>query len=308
MEEEHPVVHTYFWMSSTEVARICSIASFKMYMRKTGVIFVGPSRLGKTRCCDILEKQTKITCPRAYVLRLAAVNREGNSKATIIQQLAFVLGVKPKVRDTRLKIFQMVVERLEFNMRDHGRNQLILLIDELQRFNCDDFYQLADLYNALDERRVRMTVISFAMPEIEDIRSDLSRSEQQQIIARFMSEIIPFNGLRSEQDIRVVLEYYDQNSEFPPGSGITYTQAFIPQAFGCGFRLGKLSGVLWKELNAVATGKYYKNLPMEHFMMCLKFILLVGERNDSETFTITKSLILEAIKESGLEEFCRKKE
>ncbi|AYC33036.1 ATP-binding protein [Pseudomonas cavernae] len=305
MDLDHPILSTYFWVSTAQVSKICSLAEFKVLMRKTGVIFCGQSRLGKTKCCEIIEKTLRKTNSRSYITLLPAVNREGNSHATVIQQLANVLGVSLSRSKTRLSVFLEVVDTIVFNTLESRGNQFVLLIDELQRFGRDDFYQLADLYNALDLKQIKMTVISFAMPEIIDKRDDFLRTEQRQIISRFMSEVISFKGLQSEEEMRVILKSYDDISTYPEGSGITYTRHFMPIAYDNGFRLEELSKLFWRELNKLSSGFYVKNLPMEHFMMSIKYFLITAERHDPIPKSAIEGLIRKSAEESNLAEFCR---
>jgi len=305
MDLDHPILSTYFWISTAQVSKICSLAEFKVLMRKTGVIFCGQSRLGKTKCCEIIEKTLKKTHPRTFVALLPAVNREGNSQATVIQQLAKLLGVSLSRSKTRLSVFLEVVDTITFHSLESRGNQFVLLIDELQRFGKDDFYQLADLYNSLDLKQIKMTVISFAMPEIIDKRAEFLQTEQRQIISRFMSEIISFKGIQSEEEIRIILKSYDDTSTYPEGSGITYTRHFMPIAYENGFRLEQLSNYFWIELNKLCSGFYIKNLPMEHFMMSVKYFLITAERHDPIPQIAIQGLIKKSSEESNLAEFCK---
>src|SRR3546814_1290838 len=90
---------------------------------------------------------------------------------------------------------------------------------------------------------------------ISDWSSDVCSSDlglmtrrQHQILARFLAEPIPFEGCISVDDFRKILRSYDVNSEYPEGSGLSYTRFFLPKAYQAGFRLTNYSEEIWDAL------------------------------------------------------------
>lgn len=57
-----------------------------------------------------------------------------------------------------------------------------------------------------------------------------------------------FHGLRSPEEIGYVLNGYDIDSEWPPGSGIPYLEYFAPVDYAAGRRLAGCAAQLWKAL------------------------------------------------------------
>lgn len=64
---------------------------------------------------------------------------------------------------------------------------------------------------------------------------------ERQIIARFLSEPLAFDGRTSVEELKEILKEilktFDEGTEYPEGSGWSYTRFFLPQAFEQGFRL-----------------------------------------------------------------------
>lgn len=60
---------------------------------------------------------------------------------------------------------------------------------------------------------------------------------ERQIIARFLSEPLAFDGRTSVEELKEILKTFDEGTEYPEGSGWSYTRFFLPQAFEQGFRL-----------------------------------------------------------------------
>jgi len=45
-----------------------------------------------------------------------------------------------------------------------------------------------------------------------------------------------FHGIRSVNELEYILEGYDEDSEWPDNSGVSYTKYFLSDAFDDGFR------------------------------------------------------------------------
>jgi len=149
-----------------------------------------------------------------------------------------------------------------------------------------------------------MTVVSFGMAEVLQLRDEFFASEQRQIIARFMSEIITFKGVTNIADFTNILKGYDEFAEYPENSGITFTRAFLPRAFEGGFRLENYARPMWDALSGCARGVYKNNLPMQHVLEMIKCILLRCAPNDREDLAISDEDIRFSVESSLLQDFC----
>src|SRR3546814_241168 len=107
----------------------------------------------------------------------------------------------------------------------------------MHRLSDTDLEQLLAIHNALRMERISMTTVSFAQPEIKERVTGLMTRRQHQLIARFLSEPLIFEGCSSPQELEAILDAYDTRSEYPEGSGWSYTRFFLPDAYSCGFRL-----------------------------------------------------------------------
>ncbi|MNE08157.1 hypothetical protein D3C80_1008030 [compost metagenome] len=305
----HPALKTYFRLNTPVLKEVVKQVFFEIAMQKTGVIFQGSSRIGKTRCSKALSEEVGAKFKDVLVVRLIAVARENaKHRSTIIHQLIEQERIPVKPRDSSIVRFNLLVDRIKNKMEEMGKTHFVLIIDELQRFASADFYQLADLMNVLDSIEIKMTVVSFAMPEIVDLVNDLKSVEQLQIIARFMSDVRDMSGVNSEQNLFQILKLYDSDMVYPAGSGITYTRSFFPEAFARGWRISSIAPQFWAEMNKKASGCYVGNLPMEHVTRVVQYFFLMRcmvDGRENSYLPITNDDIREAVNVSGLETFCR---
>ncbi|MDT4874160.1 hypothetical protein FQZ97_1094440 [compost metagenome] len=94
-------------------------------------------------------------------------------------------------------------------------------------------------------------------------------------------------------------------TEFPAGSGISYTKGFLPKAFAGGFRLERCAEMFWDVMNSYASGPYVNNLPMAHVLMSVSDILIKLSAKDSEGIILSKAQIASSVELSSFKAFCK---
>jgi len=301
---EHPALSTYFRLHTPVLREVVKQAFFKIAMKQTGVIFFGPPRVGKTRCFKALRVEIPKRFPNAYLISMIAVARENaRHVSTIVNQLIVKEGIEVG-RSSSIKVFNILIDIIIRRMRRKHKNHLILLFDELQRFAAADFFQLADMVNEMDDKGIKVTVISFGMPELKEIVSDFKDISQLQIISRFLSNLRQVSGIDSKESLRLILGLYDTEMLYPEGSEVSYTQHFFPNSYNGGWRLSNLADSIWDEMHKVATGCYVSNLPMEHVATVVRYFHLICSMSDGVDTPVSPSDIIDAVEVSGFQEFC----
>lgn len=303
---DHPVFTKDFTVITPALAEACSVAMDAVFMRRTGLVFYGLARVGKTRCVRILKNKLAGFMPRAYVTQIEVIKKDKSYTSSIALQIGLAEGCEFKTRELAVPRFVRIVDVIALKCAERNCNQWVLILDEFQRLRVFDLHQLADLLNMLEGRGVIMTLISFAMPGVSDLRKDVAREKDgAKLISRFMSDFIEFPGCKSESELRVILDTFDETSEYPKFSGIPYTRSLVPTAYAYGFRLAPYSKLMWDSLNAEAQGAYRKNLPLEHVFMTLRYLLRHCIINDRPSLTLTKGNFDSAVAHSKLAEFTK---
>ncbi|WP_349970021.1 ATP-binding protein [Pseudomonas caspiana] len=305
MDYEHPILSTEYQLNTPTLKWVIENCCFKVLMRKTGVIFTGEPRVGKTRCCEALVVEIPKKFPKVYTFMIVATNKDLNPQySSIIHQLIEQERLKPKPRVTFIQRQAMLIERLKIRAAESDAKQIVLIIDELQRLSARDFDQLADLYNKLRAHKITLTVISFAMPSIEERIVEFLENDDRHMIGRFMSDIKPLYGVTKLKDLTTVLALYD--TDCASDCSDSFTKEILPLAYAGGFLLSSLAEDIWREMSRVARGRYVDNLPMEHITQVVSYIFLICSHDDCEALRVSIDLIEEAVKESNFEQFCRK--
>lgn len=303
--DAHPVFRKDFTIATNAVSEASIIALEAIFMRQTGIIFYGLSRVGKTCCIKSIHAKARGFMPRAYMTQIEIIKQEGSHTNNIVEQLAkeeeLVFLSKTLTVEKLGQMADMIINRCH----EKNCNHWVLLLDEFQSLRVHDINTLFHLFNRLDRKGVTMTVLSFAMPQVFNQRDKLMEGgDNQQLIARFMSKLVEFKGCRNAHDLDVILKTYDDKSQYPLGSGEPYTQNFAPTAFKAGFRLTHYVQLLWQALDAGAVGAYKNNVPLEHVFLSIRYLLRYIASHDGSNLEITSELCADVVARSSLKEFC----
>lgn len=301
--EYHPIKEREYILPTPMMERAYGVIRERVWARRTGAVFYAYPRMGKTRCAFAAKSLLEEEFPRCYVSLLSAISTTRPSDARMFKLLLSAERHALSGRTNALALLESAVADIEVKTKSRGGNQYVLIVDEMQCLDETDLQQLVAFHNALEIHKIRMTTISFAQPEISHRRTALMASNDRQIIARFLSEMIVYSGCASAADLKQILISYDENSEFPEGSGWTYTRFFVPLAYANGFRLATHAAKLWMALSDAAEPIGGGAIPMEHTCLTIENLLLSLRAQDCSTLIIGDSDIYDAVESSQLRTF-----
>jgi hypothetical protein len=301
--EYHPIREREYILPTPMMERAYSIIRDRVWTRRTGSVFFASPRMGKTRCALATKDLLLEEFPKLFVSLLTS---RPSTRASDAHMYRLILEAERHALSGRANadaLFDSAVADVEVKTKSRAGGQFVLLIDEIHLLNDLDLQQLVCFHNALELRKIKMTTISFAQPEIEHRRTALLASNDRQIIARFLSELVPYDGCTNSADLRRILRSYDLSSEFPEGSGWSYTRFFAPIAFAHGFRLEQYAVSLWAELTRAAGVGGNGMIPMEHTCLAIEHLLLVMRKQDCSNLVLAKDDIEAAVESSQLQTF-----
>lgn len=298
----HPLMTDTAQFITLQMVRALKLSIDRVMVRRSAVLFEGAPRVGKSRCSEFVAAHLKSQLPNALVIYHIARVRERGRRPSVLAELCVTEKTKPAPRG--VDHLDHLLAYIEGHVTGQADPQCVLIIDEIQLWRQYYFELLSCLHNYLKREGISLELIEFAQSEIYDKLSGLHAIGKNQLVARFFSEIIPYRGCQNIEDLTTILQACDDGSEFPIGSGISYTAFFAPKAFAAGFRLGPLAGLLWKMFDGEVTGKYVKNLPMQHVRESIVDLLQLIAPHDSALFEVDEKIIREAVHRSGIRMFC----
>ncbi len=260
----------------------------------------GPSRFGKTKTIKWflkteLEKRFKRSLPLVVWIR-----RDGNMSETEFwnillsaSKFEFQDSLKQKSKSSARFLFEQQLVTLA---RSAGDNYVLLLIDEAHEMTLKEWKWLLGLQNSLDDQDIRFCVISIGSYELQYQPDYLARTGNAHIAARFFASDMRFRGITSEKELAFVINGYDEDSEWPKNSGISYLNYFAPDDFEKGRRLINYAGELWSGLiellppNLKLKPEKSFEIPMQHISYTVEQVLRrLGEGEAWEAVTEYKS-------------------
>lgn len=301
--DSHPILAKNYRLPTPMLERTYALIRERAWMKRTGVYLYASPRMGKTSCAEETQALLSYEFPKFHILRIDARSTlrpsESHMFRLILEGANHALSKRPHAD----MLFHNVKADIVANLASRDGTHFVLIIDEMHRLNEVDLGQLLSVHNALHMRGITMTTISFAQPEIKDRVTGLLVRKQHQVIARFLAEPIQFAGCVSEVDLHRILNSYDSESEYPEGSGWSYTHFFLPAGYESGFRLANYSAPIWHALSN-ALGSYTEaGVPMEHICLTVEYLLLALRGEDCSNVTISERDIADAVRSSNLAVF-----
>lgn len=303
MLSRHPIVAKDYTVLTPMIQATYGLVRERVWTRRTGSFLYASPRTGKTRCAMAVKRLLATEFPDIHVMFLSADQRGSTSDLGFVVDLLASEELVMKKRITYKEALLKLLTHIETQLASRAGNQLVLLVDELQLLSEADFRLLLVIHNRLEQKRIAMTTLGFGQPEILHVRTALATSHAFNLIARFLSEPIVFDGCAGRQDLEVILEAYDTEKHYPEDTDWTYTRFFLPEAYKAGFRLREHAGMIWTLLKAAADPLPKGTVPMEHLTRTIEHILLANRKADATDFELDTKLVEAAVDVSNLKYF-----
>jgi hypothetical protein len=271
----------------------------RVWSRRTGVVFYGVTRTGKTTCAMRVRDYLQEEFPKIFITMASARRslrpKEGKMAQLILEGSGHLLARRT---DPGLLLRNVIMD-IQTNVANLGGQQYVLILDEVNLCNEFDLTSLLEIHNILAMREITMTTISSGQPEVLSLISSLRATEQDQIIARFFRKPIRFLGCASEETLKHVLGKLDEEAEWPEGSGWSYTYFFFPEAYEAGFRMSGCASAIWSGLVNATEGQPF-GFTMETISLMIKGLFVATRGADRPGMILSDEAIETALKATDL--------
>jgi hypothetical protein len=237
--ESHPVVIDEARIATTPVKLAYRTICSAIIHRDPGTCFLGKSRFGKTHTRHALGRML----PQAFpTTAFGSVTTKGHacfSERTLWAEWLRAFGHSIEGLNTAdARQTACVNYVLEQAAATNGLT-FVLMLDEAQNYREDEWHVIRDFSNSVADKGVRFLTVAFAHPLLMKVYTKLAAHDRTDLLGRFMNSLHDFHGLRFKEEVAELLRAYDDvsQSEFPSGSGISYSEFFLPSAFKSGWRL-----------------------------------------------------------------------
>jgi hypothetical protein len=257
-----------------------------------GATIFGPSRFGKSSAVDHWLQRLLSERYGGYVPLVIWSHTDSGSSQAVGRFYAHLLEASghrlAQARRNPLERQIMLVERwIELAAQGAGRF-LVLVIDEAQGMSQREWLWLVELHSLLEKQRIRLCVFSIASLQFFDEPIGMALAGGAHVAARFMLASEPFHGVRSTDELAYVIRGYDDGSEWPAGSGCSFTAGLAPRPWAGGFRMEHQADSLMRAMIETLPSHYSgpTDFPMKTVAQSCRHVLLkIASGENVETAT-----------------------
>lgn len=299
----HPIETGRYLLQTNQIESMKETIVRWVDNRLPGGIVYGRPRLGKTRAIKylmhVLPSEFNQSIPVfSLKCRQYKVANENVYFEDILKDVKHAFPSSGKASQKRDRLIKFLQESVESS----GQHRVVFFLDDAQRLVEMQYGWLMDIYNDLDSLGISLTVILVGQKELIHQRSAFQQAKKLQLIGRFMIDDFRFSGIKTVDDIQTCLAGYDQFSDYPNGSGWSFTRYFFPDVFARGFRLEDCAADLFDGFCSARTeaGLFQSpEIPMQYLTLTVDYALRKYGRNGDDLDNISKVQWMHAIKNSG---------
>lgn len=275
----HSLVTRDYSLFTPPISRMGEIIGQWLDDQVDGATIYGPSRFGKSSGVDnwlqtLLSQRYGGHVPLVIWSHVESGTQSvGRFHAHLLLSSRHELA---KVTRSPLDRQHMLVERWVELAMQGGGHFLVLVIDEAQHMTQREWLWLVELHSLMEKERIRLCVFSIASLQFFDEPVGMALSGGAHVAARFMLSSERFHGIGDVDELRFVLSGYDCGTEWPKGSGISFTTGLAQKAWNEGFRMADLAENLLQAMLDELPLNYDGPLeyPMKTVAMASRHVLL----------------------------------
>lgn len=258
---------------------------------RASIAFYAEPLTGKSSLSEMLAHELLRAKPGCNVLTFEMVEDKVQAEGRLLSEILNQIDYAPKIsRDIAGKRTQ--VHRALLSLSGDARH-LFLMFDEAQEIRGPEYAWLKSVVNRLVRDRVKVTVVLFGQVELKKSKAEL-QTARSDLERRFMSTLHELKGLRASADLTVPLRALDDGSEFPLGTGLTYTQLLLPRFFAGGGRILDWKDEIEKALKSLRRPGTRDVVSMAAFAGFLANLFIILRDDDDDNMTVPVNAIAKA--------------
>lgn len=293
---DHPLVTRDYSLFTPAINDMVDCVAGWLDDQVDGATIYGPSRFGKSNAVDHWLQSLLSERFGAYLPMVVWSHSDSGGANAVGRFLANLLLASrhPLAKAVRSPLARqhMLLERWAELAAQGGGRFLVLVIDEAQGMTQREWMWLVELHSLLEKERIRLCVFSIASLQFFDEPVGMALAGGAHVAARFMLSAEPFHGVRHVGELQFVMAGYDEGTEWPRGSGKSFTGGIAPSAWEQGFRMKSCADGLWQAMERQLPTRYEG--PMEFPMKtvahaCRHALLRIGGGADPAGVTSPSS-------------------
>lgn len=249
---EHPLHGLIIEIKTPPVKEALLLIQEHIKFRRPGLALAADCRHGKTTMLTMVSKAMAQMFPNVPHARITLAKHDTATEKALWTDV--LLGFKVQAAGTAVERKNTARNSVLTACREAKGDTFALYIDEAQNWGELEFNYLRDFSNELREyEKKALITITVGDLKLKTV-ADAIRLSDKGLWSRFLRTVMTFAGISSKEELLAVMKEYDSiaGCEYPIGSGVSYSEFFLPHAYAGGWRLASEMPLLWRELEAVA--------------------------------------------------------
>lgn len=278
VDRQHPVLTGQYAIFTPAVDAFVDKLGDWIASKITGAYVYGPSRYGKTRAIkfflrQLLQERFGGPVPLHVWSRPFAQRSPAELYMSVLDGFHHGYGGNRASGNERLRI---LTEYLLAVSDECNTNFVYFIVDEAQGMTTSEWQWFLALQNKLEDEGYLLSVFSVASHQMAYEFDLLSRTGNPHVGARFLVDHWTFPGIQSVEELKYILNGYDEDSRWPVEQGCSYLAHFTPKNFERNRRLATCATVLWDCLVALLPEglDIKRNFPIKHVALAVEDALV----------------------------------
>jgi hypothetical protein len=303
----HPIVMATAKIPTRPILKSYALIKKRARRGRRSIAFYAQPLRGKTTSITVLKALIQRDFPGCGIYEYRVGSKDGIDKPKDGRQVRAVISKGGfyesliHALDEDLKLENSVERKKEqfcraLYARSVTTRRLFIFLDEAQALVAAELGWLKDVVNDLVGSEICVTVVLFGQEELKQQFESLKSNLRSDLLERFIQDIYEFEGIADEEELRLFLHACDAGSEFPSGSGLSYSQFLWPTAYAAGFRLASCAHDFWEALvDRMLVTAQCKGIGMSVVAEALAELADMTKEKDSAQFSVDKKLLERAI-------------
>jgi hypothetical protein len=183
-----------------------------------GALVYARPRMGKTHAVDYVCLYLARVRPEVLTIRMSCEHHRTDFEGAFFRSLLIAAGASGDVLKRSITVKrQELIRRLRERLAARKGHIVALFCDEAQRQSRNSYEWLRDVHDQLAYHGIRLITFLIGQPQLLAQKAAFQMSGDEQIVARFMIEQMPFRGIRDAGEAATCLARYDK-TRYPEGS------------------------------------------------------------------------------------------
>jgi hypothetical protein len=248
-----------------------------LWIGMPGAFAHGDPRIGKSTYCLIADGKIKNRFGQAIkVVRVTIHKRDELTIEAIFKAICSELDLMVPPRSPAESMSKLIFNYFKEHARENSTKQMVLIVDEMQKMALSQIEVFAELHSRLIDAKLNIFIlfIGNTEPSRELINKLKEKASVRHLRKRFFSQETVLFGIREKDELESILCCFD-DSEYPKGSKISYTEFFVGEKLGKKWKFSCLAALIWEMYESdCKPNTKSASWPLENCMAMLRLLLV----------------------------------